>query len=264
MAKTRKRRNVHRRKTKKHHRRRNTKRRVKRRRKTTRKKRGRGIGPSSLAKGATAALAASAVMGQGSAAISPQGRDVQRQLNAASCSKIQNEGRRMVAVLHPDRGGKPEDFSEGWKKLEQRRNACGQGRQRGDTGRNKPQRRPGESAKKARQRARRAKKAEASNKAKQQEEQAKAKARTQRQQEADARAGRRQQQQEENTESTGPSMSNIGGVVAATAAAGLAAREMVRGRQRQRNWIIQTTPEGRRFQVRQDGSIIRELTPERR
>ena len=39
--------------------------RVKRRRKTTRKKRGRGIGPSSMAKGATAALAASAAMGQG-------------------------------------------------------------------------------------------------------------------------------------------------------------------------------------------------------
>ena len=65
MAKTRRRRNVHRRKTKKHHRRRKTKRRVKRRRKTTRKKRGRGLGPSKMAKGAVAALAASAAMGQG-------------------------------------------------------------------------------------------------------------------------------------------------------------------------------------------------------
>ena len=57
----------HRRKTKR--RRRKTthrrKHRVKRRRKTTRKKRGRGIGPSKMAKGATAALAASAAMGQG-------------------------------------------------------------------------------------------------------------------------------------------------------------------------------------------------------
>lgn len=64
MAKTR-RRNVHRRKTKKHHRRHRTKRRVKRRRKTTRKKRGRGIGPSKMAKLGVAALAATAAMGQG-------------------------------------------------------------------------------------------------------------------------------------------------------------------------------------------------------
>ena len=65
MAKTGRRRNVHRRKTKKHHRRHRTKRRVKRRRKTTRKKRGRGTGPSKMAKLGVAALAATAAMGQG-------------------------------------------------------------------------------------------------------------------------------------------------------------------------------------------------------
>ena len=201
-------------------------------------------------------------MGQGSAAISPQGRDVQRQLNAASCSKIQNEGRRMVADLHPDRGGNPEDFSEAFKRLQKRRNACGQGRQRGDTNsKPKPQRRPGESAKKARQRARRAKQA------RMQEEQAKARerARTQRQQEADARAGRRQQQQQENTESTGTSyMRDIGVGAAAVGAAGLVAREMGRGRPRVRNTRIVTRNDGSRVLVRNDGSIIRELTPERR
>ena len=52
-------------KRRKKRRRRKTKRRVKRRRKTTRKKRGRGLGPSKMAKGAVAALAASAAMGQG-------------------------------------------------------------------------------------------------------------------------------------------------------------------------------------------------------
>jgi len=65
MAKTRRRRNVHRRRTKKHRRRHRTKRRVKRRRKTTRKKRGRGIAPSKMAKVGVAALAASTAMGQG-------------------------------------------------------------------------------------------------------------------------------------------------------------------------------------------------------
>ena len=65
MAKTRRRRNVHRRRTKKHRRRHRTKRRVKRRRKTTRKKRGRGLGPSKMAKLGVAALATSTAMGQG-------------------------------------------------------------------------------------------------------------------------------------------------------------------------------------------------------
>ena len=58
--KTRKHKKKHRRKTK-----RKTKRRVKRRRKTTRKKRGRGMGPSKMAKLGVAALAATTAMGQG-------------------------------------------------------------------------------------------------------------------------------------------------------------------------------------------------------
>ena len=65
MAKTRRRRNVHRRRTKKHRRRHRTKRRVKRRRKTTRKQRGRGLGPSKMAKLGVTALATSTAMGQG-------------------------------------------------------------------------------------------------------------------------------------------------------------------------------------------------------
>ena len=87
--------------------------------------------------------------------------------------------------------------------------------------------------------------------------------------EADARAGRRQQ---ENTESTGTNyMRNIGVGAAAVGAAGLVAREMKRGRQRVRNTTIVTRNDGRRELVRINdglagpaGSVVRELTPERR
>ena len=73
MAKTRRRKNVHRRRTKKHRRRHQTKRRVKRRRKTTRKKRGRGISPSKMAKVGVATLAATAAAGKAMGhGISPQ------------------------------------------------------------------------------------------------------------------------------------------------------------------------------------------------
>lgn len=266
MAKTRRRRNVHRRKTKKHHRRRKTKRRVKRRRKTTRKKRGRGIGSSKMAKGTVAALAASEMMKQGSAAVSPLGHDIQKQLMSADCTTIKERGRHIIKYSHPDKGGSAEDFRAVYGTLTHRRDKCNLRQGRGDTEQDskpKPKRKPGESAKKARQRENRERRAK---KAKEQEEQAKAKARTQRQQEADARAGRRQQ---ENTESTGTNyMRNIGVGAAAVGALGLAARELRRGRQRVRNTTIVTRDGGRRELVRinDDGSVsvVRALTPERR
>jgi len=263
MAKTRRRRNVHRRKTKKHHRRRKTKHRVKRRRKTTRKKRGRGMGPSKMAKGAVAALAASEMMKQGAAVVSPQARTVQQQLRSADCTTIKEQGRHLIKDTHPDKGGSAEDFRAAYGTLTHRRGQCNLRQGRGDTEQDskpKPKRKPGESAKKAQQRERRERRAKAAKKAKEQEEQAKAKARTQRQQEADARAGRRQQ---ENTESTGTNYIwplNVG-----VGALGLAARELRRGRQRVRNTRIVTRGDGRREVVRiNDGSIVRELTPERR
>ena len=261
MAKTRRRRrrNVHRRKTKKHHRRHRTKRRVKRRRKTTRKKRGRGISPSKMAKGAVAALAASEMMKQGTAAVSPQGRDIQRQLRSADCTTIKEQGRHLIKDSHPDKGGSAEDFRAVYGTLTHRRGQCNLRQGRGDS-KPKPNKKPGESAKRARQRENRENR---ERRAKEREEQAKAKARTQRQQEADARAGRRQQ---ENTESTGTNyMRNIGVGAAAVGAAGLVAREMKRGRQRVRNTTIVTRNDGRRELVRiNDGRVVRELTPERR
>jgi len=265
MAKTRRRRNVHKRKTKKHHRRHRTKRRVKRRRKTTRKKRGRGISPSKMAKGAVAALAASEMMKQGSAAVSPQGRDIQRQLRSADCTTIKEQGRHLIKDSHPDKGGSVEDFRAVYGTLTHRRGQCNLRQGRGDS-KPKPKKKPGESAKRARQRENRENR---ERRAKEREEQAKAKARTQRQQEADARAGRRQQ---ENTESTGTNyMRNIGVGAAAVGAAGLVAREMKRGRQRVRNTTIVTRNDGRRELVRINdglagpaGSVVRELTPERR
>ncbi len=177
-------------KRRKKRRRRKTKRRVKRRRKTTRKKRGRGISPSRMAKGAVGVLAASEMMKQGSAVVSPQGRAVQQQLRSVNCDTIAGQGRQLIKPLHPDHGGTDEDFRAAYGTLTHRRGQCKLNRQRGDTGQDskpKPKRRDGESAKKARQRENRERRAK---KAKQQEEQAKAKARTERQQEADARAGR--------------------------------------------------------------------------
>jgi Tfp pilus assembly protein PilP len=264
MAKTRRRRNVHRRKTKKHHRRHKTKRRVKRRRKTTRKKRGKGIGPSKMAKVGVAALAASEMMKQGSAVVSRQARTVQQQLRAADCNTIQKQGRQLIIPLHPDHGGTDEDFIAGMNELSHRRGQCKLNRKRGDTGRNKPTRNPNTgkpmSKKKYKQQQKRRRNQQRQEKAR---EKARERARTQRQQEADARAGRRQQQ--ENTESTGTNyMENIGVGAAAVGAAGLVAREMGRGRPRVRNTRIVTRNDGSRALVRDDGSVIRELTPERR
>ena len=123
MAKTR-RRNVHRRRTKKHRRRHRTKRRVKRRRKTTRKKRGRGISPSRMAKGTVAALAASEMMKQGSAIVSPQGRAVQQRLRSVNCDTIAGQGRQLIKPLHPDHGGTDEDFRAVYGTLTHRRGQC--------------------------------------------------------------------------------------------------------------------------------------------
>ena len=258
MAKTRRRRNVHRRKTKKHHRRRKTKRRVKRRRKTTRKKRGRGMGLSKMAKGTVAALAASEMMKQGSAAVSPQARTVQQQLRSADCTTIKEQGRHLIKDSHPDKGGSAEDFRAVYGTLTHRRGQCNLRQGRGDTGQDskpKPKRRDGESAKKARRRENRENR---ETRAKEREEQAKAKA----QEDADARAGRRPQ---ENTESTGTNYIwplNVG-----VGALGLAAHELRRGRQRARNTRIVRSYDGRRQIVRddEDGGIVvvRELTPER-
>lgn len=249
--KTRKHKKKHRRKTK-----RKRKRRVKRRKKTTRKKRGRGMGPSKMAKVGVAALAASEMMKQGTAAVSPQARTVQQQLRSADCTTIKEQGRQLIIPLHPDHGGTDEDFITGINELNRRRGQCKLRRKRGDTGRNKPTRNPNTgkpmSKKKYKQQEKRRR-----------QQEARERARTKRQQEADARAGRRQQQ--ENTESTGTNyMENIGVGAAAVGAAGLVAREMVRGRPRVRNTRIVTRNDGSRVLVRNDNSIIRELTPERR
>jgi len=248
------------RKSKRKKRRHRTKRRVKRRRKTTRKKRGRGMGPSKMAKVGVAALAASEMMKQGTAAVSPQARTVQQQLRSADCTTIKEQGRQLIIPLHPDHGGTDEDFITGMNELNHRRGQCKLNRKRGDTGRNKPTRNPNTgkpmSKKKYKQQQKR-------RRNQQRQEKARERARTQRQQEADARAGRRQQQ--ENTESTGTNyMKNIGVGAAAVGAAGLVAREMGRGRPRVRNTRIVTRNDGSRVLVRNDGSIIRELTPERR
>ena len=250
--KTRKHKKKHRRKTK-----RKRKRRVKRRKKTTRKKRGRGMGPSKMAKVGVAALAASEMMKQGTAAVSPQARTVQQQLRSADCTTIKEQGRQLIIPLHPDHGGTDEGFITGMNELNRRRGQCKLRRKRGDTGRNKPTRNPNTgkpmSKKKYKQQEKRRR-----------QQEARERARTKRQQEADARAGRRQQQ--ENTESTGTNyMENIGVGAAAVGAAGLVAREMGRGRPRVRNTRIVTRNDGTRVLVRNDdGSIVRELTPERR
>jgi cobalamin biosynthesis Mg chelatase CobN len=212
-----------------------------------------------MAKIGVAALAASEMMKQGSAVVSPQARTVQQQLRSADCTTIKEQGRHLIKDTHPDKGGSAEDFRAVYGTLTHRRGQCNLRQGRGDTEQDskpKPNRKTGESAKKAQQRERRERRAK---KAKEREEQAKAKARTQRQQEADARAGRRQQ---ENTESTGTNyMRNIGVGAAAVGAAGLVAR----GRQRVRNTRIETDDDGRRFLIRIDNdSIVRELTPERR
>ncbi len=218
----------HRRKTRRKHK---TKRKRKRKRKTkrrTRKKRGRGISPSRMAKGTVAALAASEMMKQGSAIVSPQGRAVQQQLRSVNCDTIAGQGRQLIKPLHPDHGGTDEDFRAVYGTLTHRRGQCKLNRQRGDTGQDskpKPKRRDGESAKKARQRENRERRAK---KAKQQEEQAKAKARTERQQEADARAGRQQQPQQRNT---GASLSNIA-TLTALGVAGTALANAASGRRR--------------------------------
>ena len=190
-SKTRRKKKHRRRRTRKRkQKRKQTKRkRVKRRRKTTRKKRGRGISPSRMAKGAVATLAASEMMKQGSATVSPQGRAVQQRLRSVNCDTIAEQGRQLIKPLHPDHGGTDEDFIAGMNTLTRRRGQCKLNRKRGDTGQDskpKPERR-GESAKKARQRENRERRAK---KAKQQEEQAKAKARAKAQEKADARAGR--------------------------------------------------------------------------
>ena len=187
-----------------------------------------------MAKGAVGALVASEVMKQGSAVVSPQGRNVQRQLNTANCALIKTQGRQMVMHLHPDKGGNDEDFSAGFDTLQRRRSACGQTRKRGDTEKGskpKPKQRPGESAKKARQRANRARraKAEAARKAKQQEEQAKAKARAKAQEDADARAGR-QESQRGSTKPTVAGELAKAGAMGAVAAVGLGAAHQLLGK----------------------------------
>ena len=229
----------HRRKTKR--RRRKTthrrKHRVKRRRKTTRKKRGRGISPSRMAKGTVAALAASEMMKQGSAVVSPQGRAVQQRLRSVNCDTIAEQGRQLIKPLHPDHGGTDEDFIAGMNTLTHRRGQWKLNRKRGDTGRNKPKPKPGESAKKARQRANRARraKAEAARKAKQQEEQtkakarAKAKAKARAQEEADARAGR-QESQRGSTKPTVVGELAKAGAMGAAAAVGLGAAHQLLGK----------------------------------
>ena len=124
MAKTRRRRNVHRRKTKKHHRRRKTKRRVKRRRKTTRKKRGRGLGPSKMAKGAVAALAASAAMGQG------MGQGISPSEGTAAVKKWMAESKCEdfhpvdIKPHHPDQGATNEHFREVYPKWRAKKSYC--------------------------------------------------------------------------------------------------------------------------------------------
>ena len=188
-----------------------------------------------MAKGAVAALAASEMMKQGSAVVSPQGRAVQQRLRSVNCDTIAEQGRQLIKPLHPDHGGTNEDFRAVYGTLTQRRGQCKLDRQRGDTEQDskpKPKRRPGESAKKAQQRERRERRAEAAKKAKEQEEQAKAKARTQRQQEADARAGREQEQQpKQQQRNTGPSLSDIG-TLAALGVAGTALANAASGRRR--------------------------------
>lgn len=228
MAKTR-RRNVHRRRTKKHRRRHRTKRRVKRRRKTTRKKRGRGISPSRMAKGTVAALAASEMMKQGSAIVSPQGRAVQQRLRSVNCDTIAGQGRQLIKPLHPDHGGTDEDFRAVYGTLTHRRGQCKLNRKRGDTGQDskpKPKRKPRESAKKARQRENRERRAK---KAKQQEEQAKAKARAKAQEDADARAGR-QESQRGSTKPTVAGELAKAGAMGAAAAVGLGAAHQLLGK----------------------------------
>ena len=218
------------------------------------------MGPSKMAKGAVAALAASEMMKQGSAAVSPQARTVQQQLRSADCTTIKEQGRHLIKDSHPDKGGSAEDFRAVYGTLTHRRGQCNLRQGRGDS-KPKPKKKPGESAKRARQRENRENR---ERRAKEREEQAKAKARTQRQQEADARAGRRQQ---ENTESTGTNYIwplNVG-----VGALGLAARELRRGRQRVRETHIVRRADGRREVVRinEDGTpgrVVRELTPDRR
>ena len=288
MAKTR-RRNVHRRRTKKHRRRHRTKRRVKRRRKTTRKKRGRGISPSKMAKGVIVAAAASEVMKQGSAVVSPQGRAVQQQLRSVNCDTIAEQGRQLIKPLHPDHGGTDEDFIAGMNTLTHRRGQCKLNRKRGDTGRNKPKQRPGESAKKARQRANRARraKAEAARKAKQQEEQAKAKARAnakaraKAQEDADARAGR-QESQRGSTKPTVAGELAKAGAMGAVAAVGLGAAHQLLGKKEsdkpgihrmdfgdgvirrfQGPYDKQSRGRGRFYDANHTKLFYRELTPER-
>ena len=293
------------RRKKKHRRRRTRKRkrkrkqtkrkRVKRRRKTTRKKRGRGISPSRMAKGAVATLAASEMMKQGSATVSPQGRDVQQRLRSANCDTIAEQGRQLIKPLHPDHGGTDEDFIAGMNTLTHRRGQCKLNRQRGDTekgSKSKPERRAGESAKKARQRERRERqakaeaakkakeqeervKAAAAKKAKEQEEQAKAKARAKAQEEADARAG---QQQSSTKPSVASEIANVGLMGVAAAGAGGAANQLL-GKKEERRTSTHRFDFGdgniRRFEgpfprrgrsrIRvADGSYWRERTPESR
>jgi len=289
------------RKPKKKHRRRRTRKRkrkrkqTKRKRKTkrrTRKKRGRGISPSRMAKGAVGALAASEMMKQGSAVVSPQGRAIQRQLRSADCNTIKEQGRQLIKGTHPDLGGDAETFRTVYGTLVHRKNQCKLSRQRGDR-EQKPERKAGESAKKARQRAsrerqakaeaarkakqqeERAKAVEAARKAKQQEERAKAKARTQRQQEADARAG---QQQSSTKPSVGSELAKLGAIGTA-AAVGLGVAHQVFGKKKSNKPAIHRFDfddgkgvrrfegpyEGRgRSRIRVvDGSYWREKTPER-
>jgi hypothetical protein len=185
------------------------------------------------------------MMKQGSAVVSPQGRAIQRQLRSANCNTIKEQGRQLIKGTHPDLGGDAETFRTVYGTLVHRKNQCKLSRQRGDR-EQKPERKAGESAKKARQRAsrerqakaeaarkakqqeERAKAAEAARKAKQQEERAKAKARTQRQQEADARAG---QQQSSTKPSAASEFAKIGATTAA-AAVGLGVAHQVYGKKK--------------------------------
>jgi hypothetical protein len=182
-----------------------------------------------MAKGTVAALAASEMMKQGSAIVSPQGLAVQQRLRSVNCDTIAGQGRQLIKPLHPDHGGTDEDFRAVYGTLTHRRGQCKLNRQRGDTGQDskpKPKRRDGESAKKARQRENRERRAK---KAKQQEEQAKAKARAKAQEDADARAGR-QESQRGSTKPTVAGELAKAGAMGAAAAVGLGAAHQLLGK----------------------------------
>ncbi len=270
MAKTRRRRNVHRRRTKKHHRRRKTKRRVKRRRKTTRKKRGRGMGPSKMAKGAVAALAASTAMGQGMGhGISPS-RGTAAAVNhfkTVACSDFHIGD---IVEHSEDHGQTTKHYRPVLQAALGKKKSCKRmGQPMRKPKPEKIKKNPNESGRQFKKRKREEKRqakaakaeAEQAKAAKAEAEQAKAEAEQQQEIEEEVV---REMESERNKGSKGMSGAEMAAYGAAATVAGLAARELRRGRQRVRNTRIVRRVDGRREVVRiNDGSTVRELTPER-